>query len=367
LKKVILSTGTLEAGGLERFVCTVALKAKELSLFDPVVLCLNAKRGIFLSPLLAAGIEVIEAPSNWQRNLFAFLKLRRILRKTGAEVWHSQVNFSLLQQCLLSIFSGLKFMVTERNCYPLKGSALTRRKLQFRFLKLFGTHYSGNSIEVSKHLSKLLNYPLSKIPVIPNGIEVLSYNQERRDELRTQLQLRQDQFVIGYVARFAANKGQLKMLEVFKELVDRYQDKVFLVFIGIGPLKETAEQKAKTLGIDHQIKFLGLVHPVSEYYAVFECTALLSDYEGMPNVVIEAMSYGLPVIANPVGNVTELFSTGGGVVNLSDQPKQIATHFTALIERPELAYKIGQEGRRFISKHFSLANTLSLLTGHYGI
>jgi glycosyltransferase involved in cell wall biosynthesis len=210
-----------------------------------------------------------------------------------------------------------------------------------------------------------MRYPLAKIPVIPNGIVLPELDPNQRTLMRAKLGIDSDRFLIGYVARFAANKGQSLMLKVFKLLNQEYANRITLIYIGDGPFREAVSQQVLSEGLSEQIKFLGIVNPIADYYPLFDCTALLSDYEGMPNVVIEAMSFALPVVANPVGNVEELFSSGGGIVNKDVKPEKIAEHFIHLIGNPAFANSTGQEARNFIHREFSIEHTLALLTKHY--
>jgi len=69
--RVLYFTGTLEVGGLERFVTRISLKAKESNAYEPVICCLINKQGPFLSLLEEKGVKIIDAPKKWFRNLNA--------------------------------------------------------------------------------------------------------------------------------------------------------------------------------------------------------------------------------------------------------------------------------------------------------
>src|SRR5438477_8636069 len=90
--------GNLGAGGLERFVTRISLRANEGKEFEPVVLCLSQRSGQFLPTLESAGIPILEAPSGWRRDRKALRELADIIRSSKADLAHSQVNFSLWQQ-----------------------------------------------------------------------------------------------------------------------------------------------------------------------------------------------------------------------------------------------------------------------------
>ncbi len=364
--KVIFFVGTLGSGGLERFVTRVSIEAANRSLFTPVVICLAKREGIFFEQLVQLDIRVLHAPVNWQRSIKSLWKLRALIRQEGADIIHSQVNFSLLQQWIATLFTGAMFMVTERNTYPLRGMERMRRLVQFYGLKLMGVHYSANSVEVARHLSRMLWYPERNIPVIPNGVDIPDLNAVNRNELRARQGWQADDFVVGYVARFAEHKGHRYFVQVMQHVSKKLGGHLKICFVGDGPVRKDIEKAVNDAGLREQVMFTGIVSNMTDYYAAFDCTALLSAYEGMPNVVIEAMAFGLPVVANPVGNVRELFADDCGVINLDTDAAETAIHFLDLESQSQLRYHYGQKARKKIAKQYSIANTLSLLCHEYG-
>lgn len=369
LPRVLFITGSLEAGGLERFVTRVSIEGKRMNRFEPSVLCLAKKSGHFVEELEAVEIKIIEAPVGWNRSIRQWLALSKAIRQSiKPDIVHSQVNFSLIQQFLcVRLFSGAKFLVTERNCYPLQGFSLMRRFIQFYFLKVMGVHYSGNSIAVANYLSKLMKYPEEKIPVIPNGIEPILPNTDTRLRVRGKYGWPPESFVIGYVSRFAKHKGHSYFVTVMQEVVKELGPTVRLCFIGGGPTKSSIETEIERAGLTSVTTFAGVVSNIEDYYQAFDCTALLSEYEGMPNVVLEAMAYGLPVVANPVGNVVELFESGAGLLNETTEETETAKLFIRIARNNNVRIEIGKLAMERIRSDFSIQSTIQLLCMYYGL
>lgn len=363
---VLLLTGTLEAGGLERFVTQVALEAKKKFYFQPKVLCLRERKGIFVKSLEDSGIVVDVAPSGWERNLRAWVRLLRQIRKLQPDVVHSQVNFSLVQQFLaVRLGSRARFLVTERNCYPLSGFARLRRILQFYFLKLFGVKYSGNSRDVVTYLANQVRYPERRIMVIPNGISIPERSDAMRMEIRTLRGWGQNDFVVGYIARFSSHKGHRFFLEVIHEASKVLGNQLKACLVGDGPERNAVERYGKELGLERRLLFTGVVSNVGDYLQAFDALMLLSEYEGMPNVVLEGMAYGLPVISNPVGNAAELLAGDVGRINRSSKPEVTASVLIELATNPELARQLGVRARERVRLGYSLDTTLTQLKRVY--
>lgn len=363
---VLFFTGTMEAGGLERFISRVCIEAKKRNTFNPVVVCLHKRVGIFISELESSGVTILEAPAGWKRNPLAIVRLSKLIRSQKPMVVHSQVNFSILQQFMaVGLFNKTRFFITERNCYPLSGWARVRRIFQFYMLKLFKVEYSANSIAVAEYLSRMVKYPIQKIPVITNGIEVPESNPQARNLVRSKYGWSDQDFVIGYIARFADHKGHEFFLETMRYVQTPPGSLLRICFIGDGPTRTKMEALAKSVE-SFSVKFFGVV-AVQDFYHAFDCTALFSEYEGMPNVVMEGMANGLPVVANPVGNVEELFAGDAGIVNYFKDPVSAAKIFTDLAHDPLKRERIGTLARAKVKKMYSIEKTLSLLSRHYGI
>ncbi len=363
--KVIFLTGSLEAGGLERFVTRVSCYAADKKVFEPAVICLNRRSGIFLDQLTRGGVSVYEAPKGWQRRLRALSRLGKMIREMQADVVHSQVNFSLVQQWLATrVLGQTKFLVTERNMYPLAGMALWRRRLQFYFLKMVGVAYSVNSKEVANHLSKLLWYPSGGFKVIANGVEIPSVSKVIVGGIRLRYGWSPDDVVIGYVSRMTAHKGQFYFLRILKNLVAMKMP-VKGCLVGDGPDRPALEKWVEENQLTPFVSFTGIISNMAEMTESFDICALLSEYEGMPNVVIEAMACGKAVIAHPVGNVLELFEGGAGVAVAPNNMNMALESFKSLIQDADKRKKIGDAARRRISKQFSIESTIENLMTQY--
>jgi len=117
--------------------------------------------------------------------------------------------------------------------------------------------------------------------------------------------------IIGYVGHLARGKGVLEFVESIYFLAQK-RDDVRAYIVGEGPLKETLLKKTKYLGIEGMVAFLGWV-PYENMPAVLNKLRLLvvpSLTEGLPNVVLEAMACGTPVLASPVGGIPDVICDG---------------------------------------------------------
>lgn len=132
--------------------------------------------------------------------------------------------------------------------------------------------------------------------LIPNAIEVehFIFNPNIRKKVREENGLT-DKFVVGHVGRFMTQKNHSFLLDVFAKLSENLTNS-HLVLLGDGELMPKIKEKAKKLGLEKKISFLGNVNNVNEWYQAFDCFVLPSIWEGLPVVGVEAQASDLPCI-----------------------------------------------------------------------
>ena len=104
-----------------------------------------------------------------------------------------------------------------------------------------------------------------------------------------------DTFTFINVARFKEQKNHALLIQAFSYL-SKYAD-VYLVLIGEGELMENSKKQCIELKISEKVQFLGFDNNPYKYLIKADCFVLTSDYEGFPNVIVEALACGLPVIS----------------------------------------------------------------------
>jgi len=155
---------------------------------------------------------------------------------------------------------------------------------------------------------------------------------------------------IAYVARFdIQQKRQDVMVKAFAEVVKKHPE-MTLVFYGQGePDMTTIRNLVKDLGIDEKVRFEGLVTNVMERIKDAKMFVLSSDYEGLPNSLIEAMIAGLPCVSidcSP-GGARELIQDGeNGIIVPVGDPHQLAEAMIYMLDNPNKADRMGAEAQK---------------------
>jgi glycosyltransferase involved in cell wall biosynthesis len=188
------------------------------------------------------------------------------------------------------------------------------------------------------------------VVVIPNGVDIDFFRPNAHNS---------PGFRFLFVGRFHQQKNLFFTLEQLEQLRKNTDLPFEFHIVGDGPLKNSLQAYANQLNLNSIIKWHGWLErsKILELYQHSDCLLNLSLYEGMPNVVLEAMSCGLPIIASKVIGNDAVVQHGktGYLVDLKNT-SQLQEILLSLLDNPKLAKQLGHTGRDWVVKAFSWAN-----------
>jgi glycosyltransferase involved in cell wall biosynthesis len=204
-----------------------------------------------------------------------------------------------------------------------------------------------------------------KTQTIHYGVDLETYFPGKQDTIRRLLKLKSDTCIISTVARLTEQKGHCYLLPAIPEVV-RMHPQAHFVFIGDGPLRPLLEKQCLDLGIRNHVHFLGFRQDVVELLQSTDLFVLPSLYEGLPNVVLEAMACGLPVIATAVDGTPEAVVDGEtGILVPSKDPEKLKQALLALIPDNNKRRTMGKNARHCVETDFSFDRQLSEFVALY--
>jgi glycosyltransferase involved in cell wall biosynthesis len=168
--------------------------------------------------------------------------------------------------------------------------------------------------------------------------------------------------LVGAIGRLSPEKGVDVLIEAVSLMPS---GSVSVVLAGDGPAREALEQQATALGIRSDIHFLGTVEDVGSLYRQLDLVVLPSRSEGLPNVLLEALSADVPVVATAVGAVPEVLveEEAGRVVPPGD-PRSLAEAIGDALAHGRSAS--ARNARAAAAERFSLEKRIRLHLGLYG-
>ena len=165
------------------------------------------------------------------------------------------------------------------------------------FLRRFSNRYPTNRFACSKTAGDWLFGKGKPYEVVYNAIDLarFAFDSEVRAEVRSELGIPAETFVVGHVGRFMQTKNQGFLVNAFANMLSARPDSR-LVFAGTGKDEMAVRQRAEGLGISGKVLFLGQRDDSHRLYQAFDVVALPSLYEGLGLVAIEAQASGLPCL-----------------------------------------------------------------------
>ncbi len=200
----------------------------------------------------------------------------------------------------------------------------------------------------------------ARIEVIHYGIDPSRYSPVGRQAHGRPLVLA--------VGRLVETKGFHTLIEACGLLRARGMS-VRCVIAGDGPEASRLRRLAEVHGVEREVTFTGALQPaeVLEHYERADCLAMPScvrsnDRDGMPNVLLEAMARGLPVVATRVSGIPELVRDGEtGLLVSPDDPEALAAAMGKLLADRDLADRLGRAGRELVRAEFDITRSAGKL------
>lgn len=173
---------------------------------------------------------------------------------------------------------------------------------------------------------------------------------------------------IAAVGRMTEEKRFDRLLSILAAARSRTQVPIQVLIAGSGPLRAKLTRQAGELGLTNMIEFLGIVPDTFAVYRNSDILVLTSDHEGTPNVLLEAMASGLPVVATRVGGVPELVSHNltGYLADPGDDGA-LTDAVLELIEHPQLRAEMGTRARALAESHHFTRVLPEVLQDLYGL
>jgi len=165
-----------------------------------------------------------------------------------------------------------------------------------------------------RYLIETYNIPTEKVVLIYQGTDTERFrhsdNAWKEAQIRYPLP-RNASPILGSIGSFEPRKGHPLLFETLEELVNSALPNAHLMMVGDGPDKKMLEKKVRALGLDRNVSFFPFTDEPNYIFERLDITVLPSLYkEGLPNVLLESMSMGVPVVSSKIGGIPEIVKDG---------------------------------------------------------
>ena len=287
-KNIMFLIGHMKSGGAERVIYNLCNELKnDYNIYLVVIDMIDAD--------YCPDVNILEIKQlGNKKKLIGLHKLRKLKKELKIDVCISfllKYNiYNYLSKCKEKVIISIRNIETLNSRYS--------KMLQFLYKRIIGRVDLVVNVSSSVMNDSIKNYHAKSKNniVIPNFCENKLIDKEKKKTLPKKHQELFKEDVIICCGRYHFQKGQWHLIRAFKEVVKKNK-KAKLVLFGRGTYKEYYERLVKDLKLDNSVFIMDFTDKIYRYMYNSKIFILNSFFEGMPNVVIEAMACGLPVIA----------------------------------------------------------------------
>jgi len=335
--KLLFVIPTLSGGGAERFLTNI-LRTIDRERFA-IHLAIGKREGPFLK-LIPDDIPLFELGAI--RTRYAIPALWHLVRRIKPNILFATLGLNMACAIVKRLIKDAPKLVVRVASDPTSNT-ISKRPIIIRQVQKYAYSNSDRIIALTKRmkikLCELYNIPYSKVRVIGNPIDIQAVKAKTHQSLDHSWFSEDIPIVIG-VGRLASEKGYITLLRAFS--IVRRHIYARLVILGEGKERSILEALSKKLAIQDDCLFPGFrLNPYS-YIARATVFVLSSFWEGFPNVLLEAMACGTPVIATRCDSGPEEIldhEVNGLLVPIGDE-QAMATTIIRMLEDTELRNRL---------------------------
>jgi len=354
-------------------VCAVDFTAKNLLL--PLMISLKengysvglaCKAGKNYDFIKSQGIDFYDIPVargyNLIKHIVSIFRLCKLISFRKFDIVHSHTTAASLDGCIAAKLAKTPIILyTIHGLHIMENSSYVE-KVFYNFVEKLKCKLSTFVFTQSEEdrIYAITNriIPADKILTIGNGVDIdkfsLSFRERYRKEIRNELGIPHNSFILTIVARLSKIKGYVELLKAVDLISNNLKEDFYLLAVGGITEDEPYRLKKEDLlniisdkNLRKRVIFAGMRSDVNKILAGTDVFVLPSFLEGMPRSIIEAMAMGLPVIASNIkGSREEVVNAETGILVLPADVKSLATAILKLYKNPELRERMGSKGRK---------------------
>ncbi len=337
--RVAAVIGQLTVGGAENQLCEF-VRALDRRRYAPIVYSLAESHGGVDARLDAAGVPVRKIGA---LGIERARRLAQALAADQVQLIHSWLYIANTYAWACRHWGVRVPLVTSaRNCKSQGIGHHVANVAAFRA----SARVIANSKQVREYIVRCYYVPAGRVDVVYNGVDT--------ERFRPSGECGQGPVTIVTAGRLVKQKNPRLFLTAAARL-RRACGEVRFVMVGDGPLRGMVVERARSLGIADAVELTGERLDWESVLKKADIFWLTSSWEGLPNVVMEAMACGLPVVATDVGGTRELFTNGReGFLARPDEAEDFVRYGLRLVRDRALRAAMGEAARRR-AEQFSIA------------
>lgn len=294
---IVFCINELDVGGAEKALVRIASGLHQRNRDVRVISLRDA--GPLTDPLQQQGIPVMVLGGGGFADIRIWWRLRTAFRQLQPQIVVSFLHQANIAARIAACGTGIPVVsgirVADRRRWVIASDRLTA---------CCTVQYVAVSSHVADTHAQLCRLPADRITAIPNGVDVPAESTGRTNSSSATSSDNGPELL--FVGRLTPQKAPLDLLTAFASLPEAVRDSTRLTFVGDGELRAELDAAVQKMGLTRQVELVGQADDVPQRMRSATALVLPSHWEGMPNVVLEAMACGLPIVATAVDGTLDL-------------------------------------------------------------
>ncbi|MBW8015240.1 MAG: glycosyltransferase family 4 protein [Planctomycetes bacterium] len=281
-----------------------------------------------------------------------FLAILRICRQYDIDIIHAHLEKPVIGALVANIFCRVPVIVHEHGPIFRKSFKYSLYRIALRLLRSRASQFIAVSQATAAELTAKANISEKNITVVYNSVDTAMFkpDDDLRRKYRQELNISEDQTVIGFMGRLAHVKGVDLLLEAIALLLGPNPE-MLLILVGDGPELDSLMSQAKRLGISDNVIFLGFRDDISQIINAFDISVIPSRQEPLGIVALELMAAKVPIVCSGVEGLAEIIiDNRTGLVTEQNTPEQIAACIQKLLHDKDLCMRLVEHAADFVTR-----------------
>lgn len=342
--RLLYLVGQLQPGGLERQLCYL-LQGMNRESYKPAVVVWNfCRNDVYANELRRLGVPIYSFSEGSTRSV-KLKALKSLLRRLNPEVLHSYSFFTNFAAQWVACGTRTipigsvrsDFFWAKRECGPLLG----RLSARWPCAQIFNSHSAAKHAQGAKGI-----FVPKRIFVVRNGLDVKRFVGISRT-------IPGGANILGVGSLYSVKRWDRLLMAAAE--IKRKRVEFKLQIAGEGPLRQVLQQQMEGLDLSGSVNFPGYSQDISTLMNDARLLVHTADSEGCPNVIMEAMACGRPVVAMDAGDIPFLVDDGktGFVISQGDHPS-LVNRIIELLQNHSLCVQMGAAAREKAAREFGL-------------
>jgi glycosyltransferase involved in cell wall biosynthesis len=350
----------LDAGGAERALVQLVTRL-DRARFEPVIFCISGE-GELVRPLRDAGISVVCLGARKRHGVSVVWRLSRLLAKLRPTILQTFLFHANIAGRLAGKAARVPIIVSGIRVAEKRGSL---RLWIDRATDWMVTQHVCVSQDVAAFSAARGGLPVSKIRVIPNGVDAQLFAEATPADLAP-FGIPAGSRTLLFIGRLDPQKGPFVLMAAARELLPRH-NQLHVLLVGDGPLADNLLKWIAKENLSDRIHLAGRRNDVPSLLRSAEIFVLPSLWEGLPNVVLEAMAAGVPVVASRVEGISDLLIDDRmGLIVPPNSAPDLIDAISRLLADPQLAHQMGHKAQQLVQIEFAWEGVAEKYAALYG-